>query len=54
MKEMIKLCIQYDSKSGKGQREMYIWSENDAKILIIFISQIRMSSDDVHDDGDDC
>lgn len=24
------------------------------EILIIFISQIRMSSDDVHDDGDDC
>ena len=24
------------------------------EILIIFISRIRMSSDDVHDDGDDC
>ena len=24
------------------------------EILIIFISQIRMSSDDVHDDGDNC
>ena len=24
------------------------------ELLIIFMSRIRMSSDDVHDDGDDC
>lgn len=45
MKEVIKLYIQCDFKLGKGQREVCIWNENYAKILMSFVFLVGESTE---------